>query len=129
MLKCWAGIYSSYVSSFMQIKGKHLNSTEVKSRCLQFIFPDWILIEFIWGPFHVQVITLGNLGSWWRVTDTREICPIFGEDEDSRSKHKREWSGVHSSNIKGHSRLLLCKVHSWQHYLKPQLMLYIQWLY
>lgn len=99
MLKCWVGIYSSKVSIFMQTKGKHLNSTKARSRCLQFIFLDLISIEFTWGPLHIQVITLGSLGLWWRVTDIWEICPAFAEDKLTDTG--REISGVefiHSSS-------------------------------
>lgn len=98
MLKCWVGIYSSKVSVFMQITGKHLNSTKARSRCLQFIFLDLISIEFTLGPLHIQVITLGSLGLWWRLTDIWEICPAFPEDK--LTDMSREINGVefnHSS--------------------------------
>lgn len=98
MLKCWVGIYSSKVSIFMQTKGKHLNSTKARSRCLQFIFLDLISIEFTWGSLHIQAITLGSLGLWWRVIDIWEICPAFVEDK--LTDRSREISGVefiHSS--------------------------------
>lgn len=98
MLKCWVGIYSSKVSVFMQITGKHLNSTKARGRCLQFIFLDLISIEFTLGPLHIQVITLGSLGLWWRLTDIWEICPAFPEDK--LTDMSREINGVefnHSS--------------------------------
>lgn len=95
MLKCWTGISSSYVSIFTQTKEKHLNSTKAKSRCLQFIFFDWISIEFTWGPLHIQVITLGSPGLRWRMTDVWEICLAFAED--TLADPSRKNSAVRSS--------------------------------